>query len=88
MHIVVAGIAALGTMLAVLLLALWFWNNPRMKRYVVYSLITVSVILVSGGLGASAASGSGGSPVFGLVERITIAAYRPAMGPPGRPTAG
>ncbi|MCL5996958.1 MAG: DUF998 domain-containing protein [Chloroflexi bacterium] len=75
MHIVVAGIAALGTMLAVLLLALWFRNDPRMKRYVAYSLITVSVILVSGGLGASAASGSGGSPVFGLVERITIGAF-------------
>ncbi len=74
MHIAVAGIAALGTMLAIVLIALWFRNDPRMKGYVIYSLVTVVILMVSGGFGAASAS-SGGSEVFGIVERITIGSF-------------
>src|SRR6266508_696980 len=70
MHFVVAGVAALGTMVAILMLAFWFKNISALKGYVVYSLISVAVIFLSGGLGAAAMANH--SPLFGLIERITI----------------
>ena len=70
MHFVMAGVAALGTMLAILMLAFWFKNLPALKGYVVYSLISVAVIFLSGGLGAAAMANH--SPLFGLIERLTI----------------
>lgn len=70
MHFVMAGLAALGTMVAILMLAFWFKNIPALKGYVVYSLISVAVIFLSGGLGAAAMANH--SPLFGLIERITI----------------
>ncbi len=70
MHFVMAGIAALGTMVAILMLAFWFKNISALKGYVVYSLISVAVIFLSGGLGAAAMANH--SPLFGLIERITI----------------
>jgi uncharacterized membrane protein len=54
MHFVMAGVAALGTMVAILMLAFWFKNIPALK----------------GGLGAAAMANH--SPLFGLIERITI----------------
>ena len=70
MHFVMAGVAALGTMVAILMLAFWFKNIPALKGYIVYSLISVAVIFISGGLGAAAMANH--SPLFGLIERITI----------------
>jgi hypothetical protein len=70
MHFVMAGVAALGTMVAILMLAFWFKNIPALKGYVGYSLISVAVIFISGGLGAAAMANH--SPLFGLIERITI----------------
>ncbi|HEX9388416.1 MAG TPA: DUF998 domain-containing protein [Anaerolineales bacterium] len=70
MHFVMAGVAALGTMVAILMLAFWFKNISALKGYVVYSLISVAVIFLSGGLGAAAMANH--SPLFGLIERITI----------------
>jgi uncharacterized protein DUF998 len=70
MHFVMAGVAALGTMVAILMLAFWFKNIPALKGYVVYSLLSVAVIFLSGGLGAAAMANH--SPLFGLIERITI----------------
>jgi hypothetical protein len=74
LHIAVAGVAALLSMLSVLCSALWFRAQPAMKGYVVYSLVTLAVMFVSGGAGAAAAT-AGGFSLFGLVERITIGAF-------------
>ena len=70
MHFIMAGIASLGTMVALLVLGLWFRNFPGLKGYVTYSMISVAVIFVSGG--SSAAAMANHSPLFGLLERITI----------------
>src|SRR6266511_5126704 len=43
MHFVMAGIASLGTMVAILLLAFWFRNFPDLKGYVAYSWISVTI---------------------------------------------
>ena len=70
MHFVMAGVAALGTMVAILMLAFWFKNIPALRGYVLYSLLSVAVIFLSGGLGAAAMANH--SPLFGLIERTTI----------------
>ena len=70
MHIVMAGVASLGTMVAILALAFWFRNIPALKGHIAYSIISVGIIFVSGGLTAAAMASH--SPLFGLIERITI----------------
>ena len=70
MHLVMAGVASLGTMLAILFLAFSFKPHPGLKGLVVYSMISVSAILVSGGMTAAAMANH--SPLFGLIERIMI----------------
>jgi hypothetical protein len=70
MHFVMAGVASLGIMVAVLLLAFWFRNMPALNGYAVYSMISVAIIFVSGGLTVAALTN--GHPFFGLMERITI----------------
>jgi Protein of unknown function (DUF998) len=73
MHFVMAGIASLGTMIAILSLGLWFRKFPDLKGYVTYSLISVSIIFISGGLSAAALAYH--SVLFGLIERITILTF-------------
>jgi hypothetical membrane protein len=73
MHFVMAGIASLGTIVAVLMLGLWFRNVPELKGYVLYSMISVAVIFVSGG--GSVVAMANHSPVFGLIERTTILTF-------------
>jgi hypothetical membrane protein len=72
MHIVLAGIAALGTMIAIVTIGLWFKNYLAMKYYSGYSLATFAIILISGGstpvLGMD-------FPFFGILERITIGSF-------------
>lgn len=70
MHFVMAGVASLGTMLAILMLAFWFKNFIDLKGHVVYSVISVVTIFISGGLSAAAMANH--HPLFGIVERITI----------------
>jgi hypothetical protein len=70
MHFVMAGIASLGTMIAILMLALWFKGIPALRNHVRYSILSVVVIFVSGGLTAAALANQ--HPLFGLIERITI----------------
>lgn len=70
MHFVMAGIASLGTMIAVLMLALWFKGIPALRSHVRYSILSLVVIFVSGGLTAAALANQ--HPLFGLIERITI----------------
>lgn len=73
MHFVMAGIASLGTIVAVLMLGLWFRNVPELKGYVLYSMISVAVIFVSGG--GSVVAMANHSPIFGLIERTTILTF-------------
>jgi hypothetical protein len=73
MHFVMAGVASLGTMVAILMLAFWFRNIPALKGQVLYSMISVAIIFVSGGLAAGAMANH--SPLFGLIERITILTF-------------
>jgi hypothetical protein len=70
MHFVMAGVASLGTMLAILMMAFWFRNIPELNGYVVYSVISVAVVFVSGGMSVAAIAND--FPFFGLIERITI----------------
>jgi hypothetical protein len=70
MHFVMAGVASLGTMVAVLGIELWFRNFPELKGYVLYSMVSVAIIFISGG--SSAVAMANHSPLFGLIERITI----------------
>jgi hypothetical membrane protein len=70
MHIVMAGVASLGTMVAILMLAFWFRKIPALKGQVAYSITSVAIIFVSGGLTAAAMANH--HPLFGLIERITI----------------
>jgi hypothetical protein len=73
MHFVMAGVASLGTMAAVLLLAFWFRKVPALAGYFAYSVISVAIIFISGGMTAAAMANQ--SPLFGLLERITILTF-------------
>jgi hypothetical protein len=73
MHFVMAGVASLGTMVAILTLAFWFKNVPELKGYAAFSTISVTVVFVSGGLTAAAMANH--SLLFGLIERITILTF-------------
>lgn len=72
-HFVLAGIASLGTMVAISALGLCFRNFPELKGYVKYSFLTVAIIFVSGGWTAAALANN--HPLFGVSERITIGAF-------------
>ncbi len=72
-HLWLAGLASLSTVLAVLLSALALRNDPAWGRFAGYSLVSVIVIVFSGGFAALAAARH--SPVMGLWERVTIGAF-------------
>jgi hypothetical protein len=73
MHVLLAGVLSLGTMLAILCTGLWLRHVSGMRAYWHYSLASLAVIFASGGLGAAAIATS--SPYLGLVERVTIGAF-------------
>jgi hypothetical protein len=72
-HVVLAGVLSLGTMLAIVCMGLWLRHLPGLRAYWRYSLISLAVVFISGGLGAAAIAA--GSSYLGLVERITIGAF-------------
>jgi hypothetical membrane protein len=73
MHIVLAGLSSLTTMLAMLLMGFWFNATPRLRAYGVYSFVSVAVVFVFGGL--AAATGGSQNPLTGLIERVTIGGF-------------
>jgi len=73
MHLVLAGLTSLGTMLAILFTGLWLRKQPELGNYAMYSFISLAVVFVSGGI--AAASAAQVSPFMGLFERITIGAF-------------
>lgn len=73
MHIVLAGLSSLTTMGAILLVGLWFRRVPGMIGYAWYSLISLMIVFIFGGLAAY--TGATNSPISGLMERITIGGF-------------
>jgi len=73
MHLVLAGLTSLGTMLAILFMGLWLRKQPDLENYALYSFISLAIVFVSGGI--AAASAAQVSPFMGLFERITIGAF-------------
>ncbi len=73
MHIVLAGISSLTSMLTLLFLGLWFWVVPALQRYSAYTFISLTVIFVAGGIAATTIAHP--TPYSGLIERITIGAF-------------
>jgi hypothetical protein len=70
MHFVMAGVASFGTMVAILMMGFWFKGDPELQGYVKYSLISVAIVFISGGMTAAAMANH--SSLFGLLERVTI----------------
>ena len=73
MHILLASMSSLSTMAAILLVFLWLRNTPGGKGYAVYSLVTLIVVFITGGV--AAATTAEGVPINGLAERLTIGAF-------------
>jgi hypothetical protein len=72
-HILLAAVASLGSMAAVLTIALSLRRSPPWQGLCRMSYGLLGVILVSGALAAIAASGE--SPLMGLAERVTIGTF-------------
>lgn len=70
MHIVLASLSSLTTMLAMLFLGFWFRIIPTLRSYGLYSFISLGVVFISGGVAASTIAHPG--PVNGLIDRVTI----------------
>jgi len=73
MHIILASVSSLTTMLSMLLLGLWFRTIPTLRDLGLYSFIFLSVVFVSGGFAARTIANS--SPFNGLIERVTIGGF-------------
>lgn len=67
MHLVLAGVAALGLVAATVLYGVAWRRDPVWRRISTVSIIAGAVVLVTGGIGAAFVT----SPVFGLLERVT-----------------
>ena len=73
MHLILAGVASLSTMLAVFLFARAMRRQEGRRGLAGYSFLTLALIVVSGAFAVIAAWR--GSPVAGLWERLTIGAF-------------
>ncbi len=73
LHVVFAGLSSLTTMLTMLLMGFWFRAVARLRRCGAYSLISLLVVFISGGM--AAASVATHSSIGGLLERITIGGF-------------
>lgn len=67
MHLVLAGVAALGLVAAAVLYGVAWRRDPVWRGISTLSIIAGVVVLVTGGVGAAFVT----SPVFGLLERVT-----------------
>jgi hypothetical protein len=72
-HVVLAAVLSLGTMLAMLCTGLWLRHISGLHAYWIYSLTSLLLVFVFGGLGAAAIATH--SPYLGLVERVTIGGF-------------
>ena len=72
-HLVLAGLLSLGTILSALFLGLWMRKTASYKMLGDYTLITCVLILLSGGFAAAAAANV--STIMGAAQRITIGLF-------------
>jgi hypothetical protein len=72
-HIVLAALSSLTTMLSMTLMGFWFRMISGLRNYSIYSFISAIVVFISGG--AAAYTGATLSPILGLMERITIGGF-------------
>lgn len=72
-HIVLAGLSSLTTILTISLMGFWFRTIARWRGYSIYSFISGIIVFISGGLAAY--TGATLSPILGLMERITIGGF-------------
>jgi hypothetical protein len=70
MHMILAGVLALLSMSATLLLGIWLQRTGMFPGFGTYSLITFAIVLLTGGFAVA----NVGTSIMGLTERITIAA--------------
>ncbi len=73
LHIALAGITSLFTLICVILMGINFRKVTEWKSFGIYSIISFIVILVSGGMAAMSVASN--SAYGGLFERITIFAF-------------
>jgi len=73
MHLVLAGLLSLGTILATLLVGVWQIKQSGNKLSGVVSLAACAVIVLTGGFAAAAAATI--SPLMGLIQRMTIGSF-------------
>jgi hypothetical protein len=73
MHIMLAGLSSLTTMVAILLMGMWFRAETQLKPYGIYSFLSVAFVFIFGGM--AAAMGANQSPISGLMERLTIGGF-------------
>ncbi len=73
MHLILAGVASLGTIFAIFLGASGFRQLDSAKGLPVFSLIMGMLVFISGGL--TAAGVTQFPAVFGILERITIGSF-------------
>jgi hypothetical protein len=66
-------LCSLTTMIAILLMGLWFKDDPRLRKYGWYSFASVAIVFLSGGMTAISISNQNG--FGGLLERITMGAW-------------
>ena len=71
-HLILAGVQSLGTILAILFMAESL-RRQAWRRFAVYCYATTAAILVSGV--ATAISVANAAPAFGLIERVTIGLF-------------
>ncbi len=72
-HIALAGLSSLTTMLAMLFIGLWLSASPSLRGFGWYSFVSVTLVFVSGGMAAATIAHPG--PFNGLIERITIGGF-------------
>jgi hypothetical protein len=73
LHIVFAGVASLLTVAATALTAAWLLARPGLRPLALYSLASIVVILAFGPI--TAAATASGSPIVGVLERVTILTF-------------
>jgi hypothetical protein len=72
-HIALAALSSLTTILTMGLLGFWFRTIARWRSYSIYSFISGIIVFISGGLAAY--TGATNSRILGIMERITIGGF-------------
>lgn len=72
-HLILAGLLSLGTILATLLVGVWFVRRPGHTWFGTASLVACGLIVLSGGMAAAAAATI--SPMMGVIQRVTIGIF-------------